>query len=112
MLGQRAEVLTQIGNTRLDQGELAAALETFRKAQTISLQLAESDPSNTAWQIALANSHFWIGLVHWQRGELQEAGVEFQKVIPIVNRVERTGTGKTGVARGAKLRIHRSCPCA
>lgn len=94
VLSQRTEVLTQIGNTRLDQGELAAALQSFREARAISLRLTESDPSNTEWQIALANSHFWIGLVHWQRGELQAAGDEFQKVIPIVDRVERQEPGK------------------
>lgn len=94
VLSQRAEVLTQIGNTRLDQGELAAALESFREARATSLRLADSDPSNTDGQIALSNSHFWIGLVHWQRGELQAAGDEFQKVIPILDLVERLEPGK------------------
>jgi tetratricopeptide (TPR) repeat protein len=93
VLRQRAEVLSQIGNTRLDQAELAAALESFREASAISLRLANTDPSNTDWQIALANSYFWIGLVHWQRGELQAAGDEFQKVIPIVNRVAQLEPG-------------------
>jgi len=87
VLSQRAEVLTNIGNVRLDQGELAAALDSFREARGISVRLAESDPSNAERQIALANSLFWIGLVYWQRGELQAAGDEFQQVIPIVDRV-------------------------
>lgn len=94
VLNQRAAVLTQIGNTRLDQGELDAALESFLEARTIAIRLAKSDPSNTAWQITLANSHFWIGLVHWQQGELSAAGDVFQKVIPIVDRVERLEPGK------------------
>lgn len=89
VLSQRAKVLTQIGNTRLDQGELPAALDSFHEASTISLRLAESDQTNIEWQIALANSHFWIGLVYWQRGELDAAGNEFQKVIPIVDKVVR-----------------------
>ncbi len=89
VLSQRADVLTKIGNTRLDQGDLAAALESFREARATSLRLAESDPSNAEWQIALANSYFWIGLVYWQRGELEAAGDEFQKVIPIVDEVVR-----------------------
>jgi len=87
VLTQRAEVLTKIGNVRLDQGELAAALDSFREARAISVRLADTDPANAKRQIALGNSHFWIGLVYWQRGELQAAGDEFQKVIPIVDRV-------------------------
>jgi tetratricopeptide (TPR) repeat protein len=87
VLGQRAEVLTKIGNTRLDQGELAAALDSFREARDISLRLAESDPTKPDRQIALATSHFWIGYVYWQRGELEAAGDEFKKVIPIIDPV-------------------------
>jgi tetratricopeptide (TPR) repeat protein len=94
VLSQRADVLTKIGNTRLDQGELASALESFREAHATSLRLAESDPSNPERQIALANSHFWIGLVHWQKGELQAAGEEFQSVIPIVDGVVKQEPGK------------------
>ncbi len=94
VLSQRAGVLTKIGETRLDQGELAAALESFREARAISLRLADKEPSDAGLQIALGNSHFWIGLVHWQRGELQAAGEEFQKVIPIIDRVVQTEPGK------------------
>lgn len=93
VLSQRAEVLTRIGNTRLDQGELASALDSFREARAISLRLVESDPENAGRQIALANSQFWIGLVYWQRGELQAAGDEFRKVIPIVDRVVAQNPG-------------------
>ncbi len=94
VLSQRADVLTRIGETRLDQGELAAALESFREARAISLRLAEKEPSNARFQIALGNGHFWIGLVHWQRGELQAAGDEFEKVIPIIDRVVQTEPDK------------------
>jgi tetratricopeptide (TPR) repeat protein len=87
VLSQRADVLTKIGNVRQNQGELAAALDSFREARAISVRLAESDPSSAERQIALANSHFWIGLVYWQRGELQAAEKEFQSEIPIVDRV-------------------------
>jgi len=94
VLSQRTKMLTQIGNTRLDQGEVSAALESFVKARAIALRLAESDPLNTEWQIALANSHFWLGLVHWQKGELEAAGEAFQKVIPIVDLVDRLEPGR------------------
>lgn len=94
VLSQRAEVLTKIGNIRQEQGELTMALESFLEARAITLRLAESNPANAEWQIALANSHFWIGFVYWHRGELDAAGGEFQKVIPIVDRVVEQEPGK------------------
>jgi len=87
VLNQRAEALTQIGNTRLDQGETDLALASFEEAYTITKRLAESDPSRPDWQIALANSHFWLGFVHWENGDLDAAGAEFGKVIPLVDGV-------------------------
>lgn len=87
VLNQRAEALTQIGNTRMSQGETAMALASFEEAHTIAARLARNDPSRTDSQIALANSHFWLGYIHWQSGDLEAAGAEFEKVLPLVDGV-------------------------
>jgi tetratricopeptide (TPR) repeat protein len=87
VLNQRARALRQIGEARMDQGEAALALESFRESLAIAQRLADRDPQNSEWQIALANSHFYIGFLHWQRDELEAARSEFETVLPIVDRV-------------------------
>lgn len=86
-LDQRARALRQIGSARLDNGQTAEALESFHEALEISRRLAGRDPENPEWQIALANSYFYIGFVHWRRGELAEAQSHFETVLPIVDQV-------------------------
>ncbi|HKX56064.1 MAG TPA: TIR domain-containing protein, partial [Xanthomonadales bacterium] len=86
-LSQRAKALRQIGSARLDNGHTAEALESFHEALEISRRLAKRDPENPEWQIALANSYFYIGFVHWRRGELADAQSHFEKVLPIVDQV-------------------------
>jgi tetratricopeptide (TPR) repeat protein len=87
MLGQRARVLRQIGTIRMDQGRSDAAIDAFRESLTLSSRLVERDPENADWQIALANSHFYIGFVNWQRGHISAARAEFEAVLPIVDAV-------------------------
>jgi tetratricopeptide (TPR) repeat protein len=87
MLSQRARALRQIGEVRMDQGELGMALESFEESLAIAQQLADRTPGNPGLQIALANSHFYVGWVHWQRNELAAALAAFETVIPIVDAV-------------------------
>ncbi len=84
MLHQRAKALRQIGETRMEQGESILALESFRESMAITRQLADRNPLNADWQIALANSHFYIGYIHWQRDELEAARKEFEVTSTIV----------------------------
>jgi len=87
MLAQRAKALRQIGNVQMDQGQLSAALGAFRESLVISGRLAERDVDNAEYQVALANSHYYVGFVHWQRGELGAARAEFEIVLPIIDAV-------------------------
>lgn len=86
-LAQRAKNLRQIGEVRLDQGQLSAALIAFEESLSIMTRLAERDPSNADNQIALANSYFFVGYAHWQAGDLEAARQRFEQVVPIVDAV-------------------------
>ena len=86
-LSQRARNLRQIGEVRMEQGDLTAALEAFDQSLLIMEQLASRAPANLEVQIGMANSLFYTGNVHWQRGELREAREIFEGVIPIVDEV-------------------------
>ena len=95
VLHQKAEVLRQIGEVRINQGEATLALESFRESLTIAQQLANRNPLNADWQIALANSHFYIGYIHWQRDELEAARREFEATLPIVSAVSEREPNNT-----------------
>jgi tetratricopeptide (TPR) repeat protein len=86
-LSQRARNLRQIGEIRMEQGDLSAALEAFDESLLISEQLANRDSTNAESQISMANSLFYVGYVRWQRGELGQAREYFEKVLPIVDAV-------------------------
>ena len=94
-LAQRATNLRQIGEVRMDQGDLGAALVAFNESLFITTRLAERDTDNADAQIGQANSHFFVGNVHWQRGELAAARREFERVLPIVNRLAEREPGNT-----------------
>ncbi len=86
-LVQRAQNLRQIGEVRLDQAELDAALIAFNESLLISARLATNDPSNPDAAIGLANSHFYVGHVHWLRGDLAAAREQFREQLGIVQRL-------------------------
>ena len=92
-LDQRATALLQIGNTMTGQGEMQAALESFTEANAIARKLVENEPDNPEWQLTLANSHYYIGYVHWERSELEQAREQFETVISIVDDVSRRDSG-------------------
>jgi tetratricopeptide (TPR) repeat protein len=86
-LSQRAKSLRQIGEVRMDQGDLAAALEAYEESLLITTRLAAEAPNDAETQIGHANSHFYVGHIHWLRGDLPSAAEHFEAVLPIVNRV-------------------------
>lgn len=86
-LSQRARNLRQIGEVRLQSGDLGAALDAYGEALLISERLAAQDRTNAQAQIDMANSRFYVGHVHWLRGELPEAREAFERVIAVVDEV-------------------------
>lgn len=93
VLAQRAVALRQIGAARLDQGNMGAALESFQEALQISAELAERDPGRAEWQVGLAESLFYVGLVHWQRGEIDQAGSYFLRQVEVVDALSAAELG-------------------
>jgi tetratricopeptide (TPR) repeat protein len=70
---QRAKALVKIGSVRIEQGQLDAALESFRAAESLAAPLARAAPGNLARQLAHADILAFIGTTHWYRGDLAGA---------------------------------------
>ncbi len=85
MRAQRARALLQIGSNRLDQGDMQGALEAFDQSLVTAKHLVVKSPGHLDWNLMLAEGHFYVGQVHWQRGDLARAAVEFQLQLAIVD---------------------------
>jgi tetratricopeptide (TPR) repeat protein len=76
-LAQRARALEKIGSVRLDQGQLATALESYHAALRLDARLADAAPANKLRQLAYANDWAWVGKTHWFQGDLEAASRDF-----------------------------------
>lgn len=86
-LAQRARNLRQIGETRLEQGKLASALQAFEESLRITRKLVERSPESAQARIDLAHSIFYTGYVRWQQADLGAARSAFESVVAIVESV-------------------------
>jgi eukaryotic-like serine/threonine-protein kinase len=76
-LFRRAEAIRQLGEVRVEQGTLDAAMDAFRNALALQQELVRRDPDNPEWQVGLSAAHFWVGYMHWFASDLDGALAEF-----------------------------------
>lgn len=68
-VGRRAAAFTNLGDVLLEQGNLDAALERYRKSKAIRERLAQEDPGNAHWQRSLAESYGKVGNILFEKGD-------------------------------------------
>ena len=76
-LFRRAQALHQLGEVRMDQGNLTGAGAAFRQSLALASGLAARDPRNAPWQVELGTSHFWVGNLLWQQRDFDGALAHF-----------------------------------
>ncbi|MCZ6507705.1 MAG: protein kinase, partial [Acidobacteria bacterium] len=84
---RRSQALNQIGDVRMAQGNLAAAMEAFQESAALAEQVVARDPANTEWLAGLGASHFWVGNVHWEQGDTEGALSRFEKYLAVAERL-------------------------
>jgi len=72
-LTQQARVWRQLGEVSMDQADLAGALAAFSASRDILLELHRRNPAETEFVYELGNAEFWVGYVHLETGEFDEA---------------------------------------
>jgi hypothetical protein len=73
-LTRYAKALSQIGEIRMDQARYADALAAFTEAYNRAAALATRHPDNGDMLFERGQAEYWVGFVHWQRGEFGPAG--------------------------------------
>jgi eukaryotic-like serine/threonine-protein kinase len=85
-LALRAKALEQIGSIRSSQGQLPAALESYRAAAALTRELADRSPADAGRRRAYANSFNWIGNAYWFQGDMNRSLENFQSAISLLER--------------------------
>ena len=95
----RMVLLSQLGNVQRAQGDLEAALESYRSGMAIAEKLAASDPSNTGWQRDLSVSHNNIGDVQRAQGDLEAALESYRSGMVMREKLAASDPSNTGWQR-------------
>ena len=72
-LEEQARSLTGIGQVRLDEGKHEEAMAAFREAYARSSALYDRQPGKGQRLFDRAQAEYWIGLVFWREGRLDDA---------------------------------------
>lgn len=74
-LARQEQMLTSIGQVRLSQARFHEALDSFQNAYVRSSELADRHPRDGARLFDRGQAEYWIGYVHWQSRDLDQAQI-------------------------------------
>lgn len=84
---RRARALTQIGEVRIAQGDIAAAKPLLQEAHALTSALVLGEPKNGEWRMGLGTIEFWLGNVAWLEGDLARAEEHFRAYLDAADRL-------------------------
>ncbi len=88
-LGRRARTLHLIGEVNEQRGQLAEALEAFKRGAETTEQLLRREPQNPQRIFDHAQSVFWVGFGAWRRGHVLPAEQSFREYLELAGRLVR-----------------------
>ena len=91
---RRSTALYQIGDVRIAQGRLDAAVEPLAESLALAKALVARRPTDGERWFGLAQSHYWVGYVAWQRHRLDEAEREFLAYLDVARQLVRLDPGR------------------
>ena len=84
---RHATAVQQLGNVRLDQGNLPEAAKLMQRSIALMTPLAVRDSLNPKWQLALAHNQFWAGQIDMRRGDVDAALAHFEPLVRVSDRL-------------------------
>lgn len=84
---RRSQMLYQLGDVRIHQGDLAGAVAPMEESLALARRLAALAPDDGERLFALGQSQFWVGYVHWQKGDLAAARPSFEAYLATSRRL-------------------------
>jgi tetratricopeptide (TPR) repeat protein len=99
--------LKRFGAVQVAQGDLAAALKSYRDSLAIADRLATSDPGNAGWQRDLAESLGKVGDVQVAQGDLAAALKSYRDSLAIADRLAKSDPSNAGWQRALAVPYER-----
>jgi len=84
---RRSQMLYQLGDVRIRQGDLAGAAAPLKESLALARRLADLAPNDGQRLYGLGQSQFWVGYVHWQQGDLAAARTLFEAYLATARRL-------------------------
>jgi tetratricopeptide (TPR) repeat protein len=91
-----AAAYIEVGDVQVAQGDLAAALRSYRDSLAIRERLAQSDAGNAGWQRDLLVSYEEVGDVQVAQGDLAGAMRSYRDSLAIRERLTQSDLGSAG----------------
>jgi tetratricopeptide (TPR) repeat protein len=82
-LRKNSVALAQLGEVRVNQGQLDEAVKLFRESVRFATAAVSRDSKNGDWQLALSNAHFYLGDALRKKGDYEGALRHFQNYLEI-----------------------------
>jgi len=89
-LAQRSKALTLIGEMALSRGDFDGALRRFREAMASTAEALRRSPNDPQRMFEQAQNVFYVGETARLRGDLKEAGSQFQEYRRLADRMIAT----------------------
>ncbi len=103
----RSVAFNERGDVQVAQGDLPAALDSFRAGMRIAERLAQADPGNAEWQRDLSVSHDKTGDVQVAQGNLPAALESYRASMGIRKRLAQADPGNAGWQRDVWVSMWR-----
>ena len=94
-LASRSQALYQLGQVRLEQGDLPAADSVLTESLRLARALSDRSPEDTARMFGLSQSEFWAGELARRRGDLDRAQSHFENYRDLSRDLHRRDTTNT-----------------
>ena len=86
--------LVDLGDDQQEQGDLAAALQSYESGLAIAAAIYEQNPDNLEWRHQLFSAHIKIGDVRRGQGELAMALASYQAGLDTIALLDQQGLAK------------------
>ena len=94
-LHKNALALAQLGEVRMNEGKLDAAVKMFRESLRFASSAVARDPEQEEWQLALSNAHFWTGEALRQKGDHAGTLQHFRAYLDLSQKLAAAHPGDT-----------------
>lgn len=90
---QKAKVWRQLGEVEMSQGRLDEAMAAFEASREVTRELLRRSPTDLERVYEMGQAEFWVGYVHLEKGQFDEARQGLENYLEYSNRLAQLDPG-------------------